>query len=164
VTLRSQAITLSLLAAAFALGGCASPTPAPTSTPTQTSTPTRAPTMTPYPPPTRRPTGSPTPTPTPPPTPSGKPLSKFRGIPVMPGALAGEANGDRAYMYIIKTDVAAVVEYYTSALPRYGFKGVGSGLNDNGGAVIYFSSKAMPLVNIFIDPQSDWLRVLIFIW
>lgn len=53
--------------------------------------------------------------------PSGTPLADWNGIPIMPGAIAGEAV-DGAYQYTIAADLADIAAFYETELANLGFE------------------------------------------
>jgi hypothetical protein len=53
--------------------------------------------------------------------PSGTPLSEWNGIPVMPGAIAGEAV-EGGYQFTIATDLTAITNFYQTELSKLGFE------------------------------------------
>lgn len=116
------------------------PTPTETSTPTPSETPTRAPTKTAIPP-TLTPTLD---------LPVGTPVAVWQGIPIMPGAIAGE-GGEVVYEYITNATQEEVRDYYIETMPLYGWQyldhfpdGPGKFItilpNDKGGFIIYLGS------------------------
>ncbi len=55
------------------------------------------------------------------PLPSGTPLAEWNGIPIMPGAIAGEAV-DGAYQFTIAVDFVDVANFYETELTKLGFE------------------------------------------
>lgn len=53
--------------------------------------------------------------------PSGTPLAEWNGIPIMPGAIAGEDVGG-AYQYTIVADLAEITAFYETEFSRLGFE------------------------------------------
>lgn len=52
--------------------------------------------------------------------PAGTPLAEWNGIPIMPGAIAGEDAGS-AYQFTIAADLADITAFYETELSRLGF-------------------------------------------
>lgn len=131
------------------------PTPTSTSLPTSTSTPeptataTLVPTATPIPP-------TATPTDMVLPTPSGKPLKVWEGIPIMPGAIAG--NGDSgSYTFIIKTTTEAVQAYYDLEMAKLGWQGLATGKGTTDALMLMYMKGAdiTTMITISVIPQAD---------
>ncbi len=163
----------------------ASPTPFPTITathtpaPTETSTPTLTPTGTPTSTitPTSTDTPRPTRTPLPPtptdepftlPLPSGDPVSEWKGIPIMPGALAGEesnAGGKANYTFTITGDVQTVQDYYTTELTKLGWSAFATGQGESGLALLIFmkGTDLLTLSIIVADEDAGLILVLIIL-
>lgn len=66
---------------------------------------------------------------TPPPTPfdfggvvSGTPLAEWKGIPVMPGAIAGSEDTSGTYTFTIATEPVEVADYYDREVANLGFR------------------------------------------
>ncbi len=66
---------------------------------------------------------------TPPPTPfdfgglvSGTPLSEWKSVPVMPGAIAGREDSSGAYTFTIAASPVEVANYYDGELTNLGFQ------------------------------------------
>jgi hypothetical protein len=53
--------------------------------------------------------------------PSGTPANEWNGIPIMPGAISGDATAD-AYQFTTLADVDEIVSFYESALSSLGFE------------------------------------------
>ncbi len=66
---------------------------------------------------------------TPPPTPfdfggmvSGQPISEWKGIPVMPGAIAGSEDNSGTYTFTIAAEPVEVADYYDREVTKLGFQ------------------------------------------
>lgn len=66
--------------------------------------------------------------------PSGTPLADWNGIPIMPGALAGEAL-DGAYQFTIAADFDAIKNFYETELSKLGYE-LTVDVNEIGGSAI----------------------------
>jgi hypothetical protein len=176
------AITFSILAAAFASGNTfvavstETPVPTATSSPTSTSTPEPTETSTPTEPPTETPV-PPTETSLPPtatslkptersslfglPLPVGTPLSDWQGIPVMPGALAGEGDNE-GYSFTTQALVDEVQNYYENEMTKIGWEllGIGEGSTD---AVILIFTRGPDIASISVIPLPEDLRYVLLV-
>lgn len=118
---RIEFVILCLLLMAACSG---TPTPFPlTQTPIPSLTPTATETFTPQPTATRTPTSTPAATEeewqlT---DPVGEPLPKWKGIPIMPQAIAGE-EGDSTYFYMLDESPPDVYNYYLEEMPDLGWE------------------------------------------
>jgi hypothetical protein len=124
----------------------------PTATPEPTSTAS----------PTRRPTATLAPSSTAAaelPDPVGEPVETWNGIPVMPGALAGEDRGD-AYIFIIAGTPDEVADYYVEAMSQAGWTPLGFGTSDNTSVLLIFI-KETDTLSISILPHEAGAYVLI---
>ncbi len=54
--------------------------------------------------------------------PSGTPLADWNGIPIMPGALAGEAVDTSGYQYTTSADLAEIAAFYETELTNLGYE------------------------------------------
>jgi hypothetical protein len=54
--------------------------------------------------------------------PSGTPLADWNGIPIMPGALAGEAVDDSGYQFTTTAEFAEITAFYETELSNLGFE------------------------------------------
>jgi hypothetical protein len=133
------------------------PAPVPTSTSTQTATPvpsfTPSPSMTPKPP-----------TSTPDIVslllPSGTPVEMWNGIPIMPGAIAGEATAE-GYTFSIREDTEAIQAFYGRELTRQGYDLFATGEGDEKNILLLMFMQGTEFVTISIMPGGDLMIVLI---
>ena len=135
-----------LILTALLISGCGpgqlfGPTITVTPSPTETVTPSPSPTSTQTPSPTNTPTATPEVTLAPwstPELPSEIPLKIWKGLPIMPGALAGkETAPDRMYYFITKASQDEVKDYYLEVLPDYGWVSDLILPNDESGYIVY---------------------------
>ena len=147
----------------FSAISCSTFAPVPTSTPTQTITP--IPTLTLSPTPTELPTNTPQP-PTDTPDvlsalrPVGIPDKEWKGIPIMPGAIAGNGDNEK-YVFTINASLEAIQTYYERELSKSGWDLVTSGAGDTGATMLIFNNGKPPLMPISIIPDGDLMLVLI---
>jgi hypothetical protein len=151
-----------LLVLSFFVASCSTFVPAPTPTPTQTATPV----------PTETPVPTATSTSTPKPTltatldvisallPSGTPVSEWNGVPIMPGAIAGEV-GAEGYTFSIQADTKTIQEFYEWELAKQGFALFITGEGDEKNIQLLMFMKGSEFVTISIMPVDDLMIVLI---
>ncbi len=121
--------------------------PTATATPLPTSTPTPLPTATEIVP-------TPTSTSVPDlPMPAGEPLSAWKGIPVMPGAIAGDEI-NQFYAFVIDAPVEDVAAFYEKKLPELGWQKFATGQGQSGTLMLIFK-KASALLTITLLPQAE---------
>lgn len=135
------------------------PSPIPSATPPPSETP--APTATPIPP-TRTPF---------PPTatpgelnlelPSGTPLSDWKGIPVMPGAEAGEEDQGN-YTFITRASPDEVIAYYIDTMPGLGWQVLGSNSAGDPNRIV-FLQKDQRSASVAAVVQGEYTWVLIVV-
>jgi hypothetical protein len=82
---------------------------------------------------------------TPPPTPTTKvpmdvPVKVWKGIPVMPDAVTGDAGDDR-YRFMLTATVDQVRDFYKAELPKLGWKFDAQGVGENGAPIFIFSKQ-----------------------
>lgn len=142
------------------------PTASATSLPTATVTPTATATQTPEP--SSTPTPKPTSTRLPPtetadvalPAPQGTPATDWNGIPIMPGALAGEGNSS-SYSFIIKASNEQVSQYYTAEMAKLGWQLFATG--DKGGqTMMIIFLKGVTTATIALIPQDGGTVYVMF--
>jgi hypothetical protein len=80
--------------------------------------------------------------------PEGQPASEWYGIPIMPGAIAGEGD-DEGYVFTAKVTPQQVRDYYLLALGKLGWQPMATGEGEP------------PLVLIFVDGTSTTLTISI---
>ena len=158
----SKAVFLSLLVALLA--SCSSFAPKPTETPIPTET--QAPTSTITPEPTNTPTNTPVP-PTETPAapllkmPVGEPADEWEGIPVMPGAIAGE--GDSAgYSFTIEATPEEIQAFYEQELAKLGWNMFASGQGATDTVLLMFMQGA-DIFSLSIIPQPDGIMYVLLV-
>lgn len=90
--------------------------------------------------------------------PKDPPLTEWKGVPVMPGAIAG-AESDGMYGYTIQTDVKAVQEFYTDQMPSFGWTESFSMPNNSGLAILLYEKDGV-LLTVTITTLQDHLLVM----
>ena len=149
-----------LLILAMVLTACNTSVPQPTETSIPTFTETSVPTSTSTPKQTLTPTEtSIPPTETPPPfvfpTPSGKPLTEWNGIPVMSGAIAGEAT-NYGYAFIVNASLEEAQGYYEEEMVKLGWNMMASSQDSMGTTGLLFQ-KESETASVNITPQPGGL-------
>lgn len=133
--------------------------------PTVTPSPTHTPipptsTNTPVPPTATETPVPPTPTPFSLRMPVGTPVSEWRGLPIMLGAIAGEELDTGAYIFTINASFVDIQNYYDLELGKLGWKKIGGGEGVPG--VNYIASFELKgdgiiLMLIMIDQQTTYV-------
>ncbi len=135
------------------------------SQPTQVPVPTW--TLTPFP----TPTATPAPTSTlPPPTatpdiiaelmPEGEPASEWKGIPIMPEALAGEGD-EQSYVFTVQATSQQVQEYYQRELGKRGWQLNARGAGSNASLMLIFMDNTSTMLTVSILVKGDGSLVLL---
>lgn len=153
-------ILLSLLLSACSV----SSTPEPTATQNPTLTP--APTSTTAPSVTPEPTQTQTPLP-PTPTldaiaalvPSGVPDAEWNGIPIMPGAIAGQGDSG-GYTFTTKATPDEVVSYYELKMGGLGWTALATGGSGLGQNMMIIFNKETAVISMSLIPTEDFLIVV----
>lgn len=136
-------IAVSLLS--LTLVACSGPVqPLPTATAIPTRTATAAPTLPPLP---RSP------------TPDTRPASEWNGIPIMPGAIAGEGD-EEGYVFTIKAPPQQVRDYYQLELGKLGWR-TSSQSGDDLSLTLIFTSPASEMLTISIISKGEQALVLL---
>jgi hypothetical protein len=89
--------------------------------------------------------------------PSGTPLADWNGIPIMPGALAGEAVDNSGYQYTTAADFAEIAAFYETELTNLGFE-VELAMDQNAGQAILNFSKGDMTGMVAIVPLGGGLN------
>ena len=161
-----KTISLLIVLASILLVACSAIAPIPTATPVPSATP--LPTDTPAP--TAIPASTVTATAialTPTPTqgtvadlvPKGNPAKEWNGIPIMPGALAGDGDAG-SYRFTIKSSMDEIQSYYQKQLQVAGWTSLALGSGENGTSLLIFTKDAKTL-SVSIIPSDDVFLVMI---
>jgi hypothetical protein len=95
------------------------------------------------------------------PMPSGTPLAEWEGIPVMPGALAGD--GDRSgYSFTVKAAPEEIQDFYEKELAKLGLNLFASGQGTTKAIMLIFM-KGTDTVSVSIIPQEDDLVYVLIV-
>lgn len=91
--------------------------------------------------------------------PQDPPLSEWNGIPVMPGAIAGDES-EGLYGYTIKVDVKSVQDFYAEKLPSLGWSETFT-MPDSSGLSVLVYQKGNQMVTVTITTLEDHLLVML---
>lgn len=141
-----SAACLLLLALLTACSSFAQPTPTPTPTGTFTAVPTRTATRTP----TRTPS---------PPTETPATASEWNGIPIMPGAVAGDGD-EESYVFTIQATPQEVQEYYELELGKLGWQ-LSAQEDDDASLLLIFINDASATLTVSVIARGDEALVLL---
>jgi hypothetical protein len=144
--------------------------PTETPMPTNTATATATATNTPTPEPTATPTQTLTPKPSKTPAlesilpmPAGLPAAEWQGLPIMPGAIAGENDGS-SYVFTIEASSDDIIGHYGSELSKLGWNLLATGQTPSGkgtAMLIFMQNSAM--VTVSVIPLSDGLMYVMIV-
>jgi|SRR5215208_5771242 len=91
--------------------------------------------------------------------PQGAPLSEWNGIPIIPSAIAGEADA-QGYRFMTAASREEVLSFYQRELSKLGWEMLGTGEGQAGALIMIFSADEDSL-SISIFPNADTLLVVI---
>lgn len=86
------------------------------------------------------------------PLPTGAPLTDWGGIPILPGASAGEGD-DSGYAFIVKSDAGEIQRYYEETLGGLGWMILASSLDDTG-SVLLIAAKDEAMLTLTVTPLA----------
>jgi hypothetical protein len=89
--------------------------------------------------------------------PEGQPASTWNGIPIMPGAIAGEGD-DESYVFTIKATPQQVQEYYQLELEKLGWQPFATG---DGDSSLMFTNNASATLTVNMIAKGDEVLVLL---
>src|SRR6266496_4558451 len=82
------------------------------------------------------------------PNPQGQPASEWKGIPIMPGAIAGEGD-EEGYVFTIKATPQQIQEYYQLELGKLGWQPMATG-DGNSSTMLIFTNNASATLSVSI--------------
>jgi hypothetical protein len=159
-----QRIVIAFLSLVLGTHACSSlmqPTPTAIPTSTFTFTPSLAPTATV----TQTPTSTALP-PTQTPDvisgllPAGEPESEWNGIPIMPGAIAGDGDAG-AYRFTIQASRVEIQAYYESELRKLGWTLLAAGEGEAGNVIMIFTGEGGTLSVSLIRNEDEFIVMLV---
>ncbi|MGE5777459.1 MAG: hypothetical protein ACM33V_14645 [Chloroflexota bacterium] len=92
--------------------------------------------------------------------PEGEPASDWQGIPVMPGAIAGEEVED-GYSFTTRSTAQDVQQYYEVELGKLGWELFGQTEGKNSSQMLIFTNGDAETLSVSILVKSDELLVLL---
>lgn len=92
-------------------------------------------------------------------TPKAQPTSEWNGIPIMPGAIAGEGD-DEVYVFTIHATLQQVQEYYRFELEQLGWQSI-SQEEDDSSATLIFTDDASGMLTVSILSKGEESLVLL---
>ncbi len=95
------------------------------------------------------------------PMPSGVPAAEWQGIPVMPGAIAGEGN-DQGYSFTIQSTVEEVQEYYEGQMAALGWELLAAGQGETNSVLLIYT-KGNLTASVAIMPQPDDIIYIVMV-
>jgi hypothetical protein len=158
--MKKQLPALLVIVMVLVLTACNGFSAAPTATPTASPEPTQ--TFTPIPSATATATATATRTPIPPTAtpeaegfsmPEGEPQSDWEGLPVMPGAIAGEGD-DKGYIFTTAASVEEIQAYYGQAMANLGWSLMANGEGENGSLMMIFMDSQAGIASIAVFSQD----------
>lgn len=91
--------------------------------------------------------------------PEGQPASEWNGIPIMPGATAGEGDAE-SYVFTIRAMPQQVQEYYQLALGKLGWQPFATE-NKDASRMLMFTNDASATLTVTILTKGDQTLVLL---
>jgi hypothetical protein len=91
--------------------------------------------------------------------PAGTPAQQWKGIPIMPGALAGEGD-DRGYQFTIRATPEHVKEFYTTGLEKLGWQLWARGEGKTFTVMLIFM-RGNENLSITMIPKGDLMLVML---
>ena len=91
--------------------------------------------------------------------PEGQPASEWNGIPIMPGAIAGEGD-EESYVFTIKATPQQVADYYEAELATLGWQPFGTD-NKEASLMLLFMDETSATLTINIIAKGDEALVLL---
>ena len=91
--------------------------------------------------------------------PEGQPAAEWDGVPIMPGAIAGEGD-EESYVFTIQATSQQVQDYYHLELGKLGWQPFGTGDGDSS-LMLMFTNSASATLTISIIEKGDQALVLL---
>ena len=83
----------------------------------------------------------------------GVPVKIWNDIPIMPGAVTGDAGEDR-YRFMLTSSIDQVRDFYMTELPKLGWKFDTQGVGENG-APIYIFTEGDKILSVSVIILGD---------
>ena len=94
--------------------------------------------------------------------PVGEPADEWQGIPIMPGAAAGEGDSS-SYRFAIEATKFEIQAYSNRELGRLGWESFATGTNDAGEVMMLMYSKGAEITTISLLEGPDGLIIVMFV-
>jgi hypothetical protein len=91
--------------------------------------------------------------------PEGQPASEWKGIPIMPGAIAGEGD-EEGYVFAIQATPQQVQDYYQLELGKLGWQSYAQADGDSSRMLIFMNSASTTLTISIIAKGENVLVLL----
>jgi hypothetical protein len=91
--------------------------------------------------------------------PEGQPTSEWKGVPIMPDAIAGEGD-EESYVYTVKATPQQVQEYYQFELGKLGWQLLDAG-NKDSSLMLMFMDKTSTTLTISVIAKGNEALVLL---
>lgn len=91
--------------------------------------------------------------------PKGQPASEWKGIPIMPGAIAGEGD-EEGYVFTIQATPQQVHDYYRLELEKLGWQSLTQGDGESSTMLIFMNNTSATLT-VSIIAKGDEVLVLL---
>ena len=92
--------------------------------------------------------------------PEGEPASEWKGIPIMPDAIAGEGD-EESYVFTIQATPQQVQEYYVKELGKLGWELNARGAGSNSSLMLIFTDNTTETLTVSILVKGSEVLVLL---
>jgi hypothetical protein len=92
--------------------------------------------------------------------PGGQPAAEWKGIPIMPDAIAGEGD-EESYVFTVKATPQRVQEYYQLELGKLGWQPFATGDGNSSSLMLMFTNNVSATLTISIIAKGDEALVLL---
>jgi hypothetical protein len=92
--------------------------------------------------------------------PEGQPASEWKGIPIMPNAIAGEGD-EESYVFTVKATSQQVQEYYQLELGKLGWQPFATGTGNSSSLILMFTNNDSTTLTISVIAKGDEVLVLL---
>ncbi len=92
--------------------------------------------------------------------PQGEPVSEWKGIPIMPDAIAGEGD-DESYVFTVRATTQQVQEYYERELGKLGWELSSRGAGSNSSLMLVFVDSTLETIMVSIIVKGEECLVVL---